>query len=123
MAVKSFKVAMDAPPMMDDQKVLMTVTPLEADGVTPGTLPTGVIPTYAASPGTAATLDPTVDPTGLSCMVLGVKGLAGTETITVSATLPDASVITGSGNVTTTIDPTELEPKSFGVAFGTPVAQ
>ena len=111
--------------MLDDQMTVMSVQPLEADGVTPGALASGVLPTYSISPGVAATLtSPNPDPTGLSIPVVGVKGKAGVEVITVSYTNPaDGTTATGTGTVTTTVDPAELDVASFGTSFSTPVPQ
>lgn len=112
-------------PMLDDQMTVMTVTPLESDGETPGALASGVLPTYTISPGTAATLaSPNPDPTGLTIPVVGVKGKAGAEVITVSYTNPsDGTTATGTGTVVVTVDPAELDVASFSTAFSTPVAQ
>ena len=109
--------------MLDDQKATMTITPLDANGQN-SAIPTGAaVPTYAASPGTAVTLDPTVDPTGLSCLVKGVKGLAGDEVVTASFTNADGTVATGTATFHQTIDPAELDVASLGVSVSTPVAQ
>ena len=121
MGVKSLGAAISVT-MLDDQKALMHIQPLDANG-NPTSLPTdSAVPTYAASDATV-TLDPTVDPTGLSCEVIGVKKTAGTPTVTASFTNLDGTVATGSVAFTITLDPKELDVASLGVTVDTPVAQ
>ena len=108
--------------MLDDQKALMHIQPLDVNGNPMALNPAQPVPTYASSDATV-TLDPTVDPTGLSCEVLGVKGTAGTPTVTASYTNADGSVATGACNFTITIDPAELDVASMGVTVDPPVAQ
>jgi polyisoprenoid-binding protein YceI len=121
MAVKSLGAAI-AVTMLDDQKALMHVMPLDASG-NPTSLPTGSKPpVYTASDATV-TLDPTVDATGLSCEVIGVKTKAGTPTVTATFTNLDGTTAVGSAAFTITIDPLELDVSSLGVTVDTPVAQ
>lgn len=119
MAVKSLGNAI-AVTMLDDQKTTMHITPLDAAG-NPTSLPTGAaVPTYASSDATV-TLSPAAD--GLSCGIAGVKGTAGTPTVTASFTNLDNTVATGSAAFTITIDPLELDISSLQVSVDTPVAQ
>ena len=58
-------------------------------------LPSGVIPAWTSSDVTIATVEsPNSDATGLTIKVTGLK--TGSITLTVSATLPDNSVASGS---------------------------
>jgi polyisoprenoid-binding protein YceI len=122
MAVKSLGTSATQS-MLDDQKALMSIAPVNSQGALTA-LPAGGVPTYSASPGTAVTLDPTVDPTGLSCEVIGVKGsTGGTEVVTASFTNADGTVATGTATFTITQDPAELDVSSFNVTVATPVSQ
>jgi polyisoprenoid-binding protein YceI len=108
--------------MLDDQKTVMHISPVDSDG-NPTSLPSGSTPpTYAASDATV-TLDPTIDPTGLSCAIIGVKKTAGTPTVTASFTNADGTVATGSLALTITLDPAELDVTSFAVTADPAVAQ
>jgi hypothetical protein len=110
--------------MLDDQKTVMHITPLHADN-TPGVLnPAQPVPTYAVSGDATVTIDPTIDPTGMSCAVIGVKGtVSGNPTVTASYTNADGTVATGAVVFTITQDPAELDVTSFDVTVDTPVAQ
>lgn len=108
--------------MLDDQKALMHAQPLDASGNIVA-LPAGAIPSYSVDNTALLTLDPSVDPTGLSCEVLGIKGAAGTATVTVSLTNADGTVATGSAVFTTTLDPAELDVASMGISVDAPVHQ
>ncbi len=119
------KLGVAAPqPMLDDQKTTMHVAPLAADG-SASAFPTGSTsatnPAYVADDPSSVTLTPAAD--GLSCACVGVKGKAGTPTITATYTNPDGSKASGSGQLTITIDPAELDVSSLGVSFDPPVAQ
>lgn len=105
--------------MLDDQKTVMHITPQ------PVALdPSQPVPTYAVSGDATVTIDPTIDPTGLSCAVIGVKGtVTGNPTVTASYTNKDGSVATGAAVFTITQDPAELDVSSFDVTVDTPVAQ
>lgn len=121
--VRRFAAAASPQTMLDDQMALMHVTPQDSNG-NPTSLPTGAaVPTYSAAPGTAVTLDPSVDATGLSCNVKGIKGQAGVEVVTVSFTNPDGTIATGTAQFTQSIDPAALDIAGFGVTVDTPVAQ
>jgi hypothetical protein len=119
--VKSFGNAITLT-MLDDQMVTLTAAPVDDNG-NPIALPTGGVPTWATSPGTAGTVSAAADPTGLTAVFSGIKGQAGTETVTVSFTNSDGTVATGSAGITTTIDPLELDVNSFTVTAGTPSPQ
>lgn len=107
--------------MLDDQTDTMSIAPVNSQGA-PTALPTGSTPpTYTSAPGTAVTLAPAAD--GLSCVVSGVKGQAGTEVVTASFTNADGTVATGTATYTMTVDPTELDVAGFNVTTSTPVAQ
>jgi hypothetical protein len=112
MKVHSF--ASGAGTLLDDNNALIHANPLQADGVTPATVPAGIVPTYVADVATFGTLDPTVDATGLTCGWKGIKGQAGVTTVTVSMTNADGTVATGSIVITTSIDPAEQDVGSFG---------
>ena len=118
------KLGVAAPqPMLDDQKTAMHVSPLATDG-TPSAFP--VAPsasnmTYTVDDPTSVTITPSAD--FLSCACVGVKGKAGTPTVTGTYTNPDGSTAVGSGQLTITIDPAELDVSSLGVTFDPPVAQ
>lgn len=120
--VASLAAAVVSVTMLDDQKALMHVTPLDKDGK-PTSLPTGSVPPVYTSSDATVTLDPSVDPTGLSCMVLGVKGTPGNPTVTATFTNLDGSTASGSANFTVTIDPAELDVASLGVTVDTPIAE
>jgi hypothetical protein len=123
MAGKVAALAVGAVTMLDDQKTVMHINPKDSDG-NPTSLPTGSAPpTYAVDNAALVTLDTTTDPTGLSAGVVGVKKQAGVATITDSFTNADGTVATGTGTVTTTVDPKELDVSGFDVSFDTPVAQ
>lgn len=120
-AVKSLAAAAVTVTMLDDQKALMHVQPLDANGQ-PTSLPTGSKPpVYTVDAN--ATLDPTVDATGLSCEVLGIKGMAGAANVTATFTNLDGTTATGAAAFTISIDPKELDVSSLGVTVDTPVAQ
>lgn len=71
-------------------------------------LPSGVIPNWTTSDVTIATVEsPNSDSTGATIKVTGIS--AGTFTLTVSASLPDGTV--PSGSITDTIEAGEV--KSF----------
>lgn len=124
MAPKSFALAAVAQTMLDDQMALVHWQPLEADGVTPGAIPTGsAAPVTSASPGTAVTVDNTVDPTGLSANVKGIKGQKGDEVISVSFVNADGTTARGQVTITITPDPAELDVSSFGATVDSPIPQ
>jgi hypothetical protein len=107
--------------MLDDQKALMHVQPLDTNG-NPTSLPTGSKPpVYTVDAN--ATLDPSVDLTGLSCEVLGIKGTAGVANVTATFTNLDGTTATGSAQFTVSIDPKELDVGSLGVTVDTPISQ
>jgi hypothetical protein len=108
--------------MLDDQMVTLTAAPVDDNG-NPISLPSGGVPTWATSPGTAGTVSAAADPTGLTAVFSGIKGQAGAETVTVSFTNTDGTVATGTANITTTIDPLEFDIGSFNVTAGTPGPQ
>jgi hypothetical protein len=109
--------------MLDTQKALMHALPLQADGVTPAALPAGGVPSWTLDATTFATIDPTVDPTGLSCEIIGVKGSPGVATATVSFTNADGSVASGTVVMTITKNPAEIDVASFGTVVDAPVNQ
>ena len=114
-------------PMLDDQKALMHVAPLDAEG-NPSAFPTGSAPpVYTVDNGALVTLDPTVDPTGLSCEVIGVKELGGASsgvaTVTATFTNADGTTAVGTAVFNMTVDPAELDVTSLDVAVDTPVSQ
>lgn len=78
----------------------------------PGTtLPAGVVPLWTSSDVTVATVaNPNPDPSGLTTILTGLA--VGTVTLTVAATLPDNTVVTGSIQVP--IQPGEV--LSFSIA-------
>jgi hypothetical protein len=107
--------------MLDDQETTMSVTPVGADG-TPTSFPPGTSPTvYSVDNTSLVTLTPSAD--GTSCLVAGVKGQAGTANITATFTNLDSTVATGTGTITQTIDPAELDISSLNTSFTPPVAQ
>ena len=107
--------------MLDDQKTVMHVTPLDVDG-NPTSLPTGSAPpVYTADDPSSITLNPAPD--GLSCQLNGVKGKAGTPHITATFTNLDGSTATGEADATITLDPAELDVTSLGVSVDAPTAQ
>jgi hypothetical protein len=108
--------------MLDDQMVTLTAAPVDDEG-NPIALPAGGVPTWATSPGTAGSVSAAADPTGLTAVFTGTKGVAGVENVTVSFTNSDGTTATGTAVITTTIDPTELDIGGFNVAAGTPSAQ
>lgn len=108
--------------MLDDQKTVMHISPLDSSGAVIALNPAQPVPTYAVSDATA-TIDPTIDPTGLSCGVAGVHGTAGTPSVTATYTNADGSVATGVASFTITVDPAELDVADLAVTVDTPVAQ
>ncbi len=100
--------------LMDDEKGVIQANPLQADGVTPATVPAGNVPAYAADSTTFGTLDSTVDPTGLTCGWTSVKGQAGVTNVVISMTNADGTPATGTMVITTTLDPAEADVASFG---------
>jgi hypothetical protein len=75
------------------------------------TVPTGTIPQWTSSDVTTATVaSPNPDPTGLTTVLTGIK--IGTITLTITVTLPDNSV--ASGSITVPILAGEV--KSFNIA-------
>lgn len=120
--VHGFRIAAANTTMLDDQKALMHIQPLDDTGA-PIALPPGQpVPVYTTS-DPSVTLDPSQDPTGLSCWVLGVHGTAGTPTVTATYTNADGSVATGTAPFTITVDPKELDVADLGVTVDSPVSQ
>ena len=110
--------------MLDDQKTVMHISPIHADNTAAVLDPAQPVPVYTVSGDATVTLDPSIDPTGLSCAVIGVKGTtAGNPTVTASYTNADGTVATGAAVFTITQDPGELDVTSFDVTVDTPVAQ
>lgn len=73
-------------------------------------VPAGVVPVWASSDETTATVaSPNSDPTGLTTVLTGIK--SGSITLTVTATLADGSTPTGS----TVVPITAGEVKSFTI--------
>ena len=107
--------------MLDDQKNVMSLTPVNTGGATTALDPGQPVPAYASAPGTAVTLAAAAD--GLSCAVAGVHGQSGTEVVTASYTNKDGTVATATDTYTITVDPTELDVAGFNVANSAPVAQ
>lgn len=101
--------------MLDTQKALVHATPI-------GTLPPGAVPTWSAD-NSVVTLDSSVDPSGLSVMVLGVHGSAGDAIVTVSYTNPDGSVATGSATFHMSLDPAESDVTGFDIVIDPPEHQ
>jgi hypothetical protein len=102
--------------MLDDSPgVIVAGKPLAVDG-SAAVLPVGEIPTFTVDNTALGTLDPSIDPTGLSCKFVGIKGMAGVATVTMSATNPDGSVATGNAVITITLDPAEAAVASFGMS-------
>lgn len=108
-------------PMTNAQMATITETPDNAQGAaTP--LPAGLI-SYAAVPGTAVSLAPSVD--SLSCLVSGIAGQTGTEVVTASFTNPDGTVATPDVQtfvVTAAVSPV-VDVTSLVGTVSTPVAQ
>lgn len=111
-------------PMLDDQKTVVHVAPLDANG-NPSAFPTGSKPTVYTVDNTAlVTLDPTIDATGASCAVIGVKKSAGgTATVTATFTNADGTTAVGTAVFTISIDPAELDVASLAVTVDSPTAQ
>lgn len=110
--------------MMDDQKTVMHIQPKDAAGNAIALNPAQPVPTYAVSGDATVTIDPSIDPTGLSCAVIGVKGtVTGNPTVTATYMNADGSSATGVAVFTITQDPNELAVADFDVTVDTPVAQ
>lgn len=94
----------------------------EDDGVTPATLPAGVVPVWATSDATAVTVE--TDATGLHYKVkAGNPNPTTPARVTVNAVLPDGKQIAGvSDDITVTQDPA-TEAGVFKIVFGAPVAK
>jgi hypothetical protein len=102
--------------MLDDGPgVIIAGAPLAADG-TPAVLVAGEVPTFSVDNTALGTLDPSIDPTGLSCKFVGIKGMAGVATVTMSLTNADGTVATGSAVITITLDPAEVDVASFAMS-------
>ncbi len=107
--------------MVDDGPgVIIAGAPVDAAGDAV-ILPAGQIPSFAVDNPALGTLDPSIDPTGLSCKFVGVKGQAGVATVTMSSTNTDGSVVSGTAVITITLDPNELEATEFKMSV-TPAA-
>jgi len=111
--------------MLDDQKNVMSIAPVNSQGL-PTSLASGVVPTYTVAPGTFVKLGtPAAD--GLSIPVSGIPGSASAgpsvDVVTASYTNPDGSIATATDTYTITDDPAELDVAGFTVTNSTPVAQ
>ena len=109
--------------MLDDQKALMHVQPKDANGNNINLDPAQPVPSYASDNTALGTVDASVDPTGLSAMIVGVKGQAGSFNVTATYMNADGSVATGIVNETTTLDPNELKVADLAVTVDAAIAQ
>lgn len=105
-------------PMLDDQ--FTTVHWVAEGGAVVASRP---IPVTSVDNPALATVDNTVDPTGMSAKVSGIKGQAGVATLTVSYMNADGTPATGTATVTLTLDPAELDVGGFSATFDAPQAQ
>jgi hypothetical protein len=87
--------------LLDNGKATATLTPVDSVG-NPTTLPAGTPPPVWASSDPAVTVTPAAD--GLSAALAPSGSLATGVVITATATLPDGTVITGTG------DPIDVVP-------------
>lgn len=110
-------------PMMDDQKTVIHWQALEADG-SAGAFPTGASVVNAVDNPALATLDGSVDASGINVGVVGVKKSAGgVVKVTGTYTNPDGTTAVGEVDLTISIDPAELDIASLGATVDPPVAQ
>jgi len=101
--------------MLDTQQATITETPNNP-------LAPGDLISYVAVPGTAVKLTPSTD--SLSCLVQGITGQAGTETVTASYTNPDGTVATPDVQTfVQTVAVPVVDVTALSGAVSTPVAQ
>lgn len=111
--------------MLDDQKTVMHVSPLDSDG-NPTSLPSGGQIAYSVDNSAIVTLDTASDPSTLSVGVIGVKkaaGLPAAAVVTATFTNADGTTATGTGTFNLTTDPAELDVTSLDVTIDPATAQ
>lgn len=103
--------------MLDDQKVQATLSFANAAG-NAGSVPAGVVPTWAVDNAAICTIDGSADPTGLTVMVVAA-GALGVANVTATAVVNGAT-LSATGQVTVTADGNNLV---MTMTFGTPVSK